>query len=553
VTLAPSDLLAQVRGEIERQETGKTLADQAAEYRGSFWEFTKAAWNLVIPVPFVDTFHIRSLCEHYEALAHREIYRLLVTMPPGYAKSSVFSVFGPAWVWLVRPEERILSASHADDLATRDTRRSRALMQTDWYQDLLHAGPSTPWEFTTDENRLTLYSNDRLGYRLRTHVTGGTGWRGTFLQLDDPHNAEELQSEAQLAGAWRWWGETFMNRLDDTVDERGVVGVVGQRIGHGDLIGRLLEGDPTGTRWTHLCLPVRYDRKHKFRTPATRELGSGRTIQGDTRTEDGALLAPDFMDADRLSDKTHDASTATVAAQYQQDPVAKEGDLLKRALWRYYPERDSFYGRERFDRAKAARVLPKFRMIVHSWDTSVKDREKSDYVSGQTWGIPRERPADRWLLRLVWARLGLNATIEAMIDLAEWADEIWPDVRTYSVIEAQANGADAAAEIRGRVQGVVVWAAKNTKYQRAEAASPALDGRNLVIPGYANPEGTDYDPRTPKSVQEFVDELAGFPGGRDDQVDAWSQMVNWTRKKGKAKGSFSVPTAPVPTPAGMPS
>lgn len=545
-----ADALALIRDEKDRRATGRTIADQRAAYRASFYAFVKAAWGLVIPTPFVETFHVRSICEHYQALAEREIYRLLITLPPGYAKSSVFSVFGPAWVWLIRPEERILSASHADDLATRDTRRSRALMQTEWFRSLI---ADDPWEFTTDENRLTLYSNDRLGYRLRTHVTGGTGWRGTFLQLDDPHNAEELQSEPQLAAAWRWWGETFMNRLDDTVDERGVVGVVGQRIGHGDLIGRLLEGDPRGERWTHLCLPVRYDAKHKYVTPPKRKLPSGREIQGDLRTEDGALLAPKFMDEARLADKTFDTTASTIAAQYQQDPVAQEGDLLKRAMWRYYPARDSFYGADRFTREKAALVLPEFRMIVHSWDTSVKDREKSDYVSGQTWGIPKARPADRWLLRLVHARLGLNATIEAMIDLAEWAEEIWPDVRTYSVIEAQANGEDAAKEIRSRVQGVVVWAAKNTKYQRAEAASPALDGRNCVIPGYANPEATDYDARTPIDVQRFVDELAGFPGGADDQVDAWSQMVNWTRKKNRSKGRVSAPSGALPpTPAGLP-
>lgn len=545
-----ADALALIRDEKDRRATGRTIADQRAAYRKSFYAFVKAAWGLVIPTPFVDTFHVRSICEHYQALAEREIYRLLITLPPGYAKSSVFSVFGPAWVWLIRPEERILSASHADDLATRDTRRSRALMQTEWFRSLI---ADDPWEFTTDENRLTLYSNDRLGYRLRTHVTGGTGWRGTFLQLDDPHNAEEMQSEAALGAAWRWWGETFMNRLDDTVDDRGVVGVVGQRIGHGDLIGRLLERDPDGSRWTHLCLPVRYRPDHKYLTPAKRVLPSGKEIQGDLRTEPGALLAPTFMDEARLADKTFDASHSTIAAQYDQDPADPEGDLLKRANWRYYPASLGFYGTERFTAARAAEGLPRFRMIVHSWDTSVKDRVTSDFVSGQTWGIPRDRPADRWLLRLVWKRLGLNATIEAMIDLAEWAAEIWPDVRTYSVIEAQANGEDAAKEIRSRVQGVVVWAAKNTKYQRAEAASPALDGHNCFLPGYANADGTGYDERTPMDVQEFVAECAGFPGGRDDQVDAWSQMVNWTRKKNRSKGRVSAPSGALPpTPAGLP-
>ena len=41
-----------------------------------------------------------------------------------------------------------------------------------------------------------------------------------------------------------------MHRLDDTVDERGVIAVIGQRIGPGDLIGKLLEGDTAGERWT---------------------------------------------------------------------------------------------------------------------------------------------------------------------------------------------------------------------------------------------------------------------------------------------------------------
>lgn len=549
---SPSDWRALVRSEIERRETGKTLAEQADGYRRDFFSFVKAAWPLLVPSPFVDTWHIRSICEHYEALVHREIYRLLVTLPPGFAKSSIVSVFGPAWAWLVRPEERILSASHADDLATRDTRRSRALMQTEWFRSLL--GPD-PWDFTTDENRLTLYSNNRNGYRLRTHVTGGTGWRGTLLQLDDPHNAEELQSATQLAAAWRWWGETFMHRLDDTVDERGVVAVIGQRIGPGDLIGNLLESDADGTRWTHLCLPVEYESKHPYVSPAKRTLPSGRVVQADVRTEEGELLAPRFMDSARLADKTFDTPRSTYVAQYQQRPAPIEGFLLKRHLWRYYPAADSFYGTERFDTQRAALLLPEFRLIVHSWDTSVKDRASSDFVSGQVWGVPKARPADRWLLRLVHARLGLNATIDAMLELAAWGEEIWSDVRTYHVVEAQANGADAIREIRSRIQGVIPVDAKGSKLQRATAASPALDGRNLVVPGYPAPEGDTYDPRTPAAVQAFIEELSGFegrPGEHDDQVDAWSMMVNWTRTKTRSKGRVGIPKGQVPAPAGLP-
>ena len=42
---------------------------------------------------------------------------------------------------------------------------------------------------------------------------------------------------------------------------------------------------------------------------------------------------------------------------------------------------------------------------------------------------------------------------------------------------------------------------------------------------------------TPTEVQAFVDECAMFRGdmkhAHDDQVDAWAQMINWTRSRGR--------------------
>ena len=539
-----AEALTEYDAAIERRRRSETLAEEAERLSASFREFTYAAWPLLGYQPLIRSWHVDALADHYQATIERHITRLLITIPPGFLKSTLFSVLGPAWAWTTRPGERILSSSHSDDLSTRDTRRSRAIMQSSWYQ----ARWGDLWSFSEDENLKTRYSNDQGGHRIRLHVGGGTGERGSVLQLDDPHNAMEAHSEVMLQSAVDWWGEAWSSRLDDSVEHRGVKLVIGQRISERDLIGHLLSNDEDAGRWTHLCLPFHYERKHPFRYPPKVKV-AGRVLQGDPRRRDGELLAPEFMDEERFADKTADATEHTIVAQYQQRPAPREGLMLKRANWRYYDPELSFYAaRSPFGIGAVAELASRigpFELICHSWDTSVKDREHSDYVSGGTWGCIG---ANRYLLRLWHGRAGLNATIQAMLDLATWAAPLWPHVPHYTVIENSANGADAAAEIRSRVQGVMLNAAVGSKEVRADAASPALDGHNCFLPGYMLPDGSSYDPRTPTSVQAFVEELAVFNGGQhDDQVDMWSSMVLWTR--GRTGGmTISVPSGQAQPP-----
>ena len=542
-----AEAIAEVDAALGRQERGERLSDEADRLSHDFYSFVVAAWPLLIPRPFIPTWHMRTLCEHLQAAYEREIIRLLVTIPPGYAKSSILSVFGPAWLWTFAPETKMMTASHHNGLSGRDARRSRLLILSEWYQQ------RWPVPFAKDEAGVTRYSNVMHGARVATYVGGGTGDRGSILQIDDPHNAQEIHSEAMLKAARDWHAETWTSRCDDAVDQRGVKIVIGQRLAETDLIGHLLAGEDEydDNTYYHLCLPAEYEPKHPFVYPAEVTLKSGRTLQGDPRTTEGELLAPTYMDHAILRERTREMTAQTKAAQYQQRPAPTEGNLLKRGLWRYFPPERSYYApRGRMD----AEGLPDFRMIVTSWDTSIKDRAKSDFVSGQVWAVPRARPADRWLLRLFHERAALNATIEAMLVLSAWVEENWPSVAHYIVIENSANGPDAIAEIKGRVQGVTSWAAVGTKEMRAEAAQPFLEGRNCYVPGYGNEEGTNYDARTPADVQEFIEELAVFPHGtNDDAVDGWSQMCNWSRKHGVKAASGSVPKGRKPRPAGLPA
>jgi hypothetical protein len=83
------DLLTQVRTPLE--------ADW--ERRGcerSLLAFTHAGWRWAgEPGKFVDNWHIECMCEHLEAVANRQILRLLINVPPRHYKSMGLNVFFP--------------------------------------------------------------------------------------------------------------------------------------------------------------------------------------------------------------------------------------------------------------------------------------------------------------------------------------------------------------------------------------------------------------------------------------------------------------------------
>lgn len=547
MTTTLGELRAELGSSIERDREGETLAAEAERLSGSLRAFIPAVWpHASMPRPYVKTWHVDTIAEHYQAAMEREITRLLITIQPGALKSSIFSVFGPAWWWTRKPAERILSSSYKDRLAERDTRYSRNVIETRWYQ----ARWGETFRLARDENLKTRYSNDQGGHRIALHVGGGTGERGGVLQLDDPHNAQDARSEekTKLEGAVEWWGNTWASRLDDLDDDPGVMLVIGQRIDETDLIGHLLEVGG----WHHLCLPTEYEVGHPLIVggsyPETVELASGREILGDPRTEPGDLLMPAVQTPAMLTAKRRsDGITAHVyAGQYQQRPAPREGKLLKRADWRYYDPELSFYRRASEFGPEEVKELAsrfgEFDYIGHFWDTSVKDTEHSDFASGGVWGVSG---AMRYLLRLYHERAALNATIEGMKELSVWAHSLWPDLGHFIVVENSANGPDAVKRLRKSVTGLTLSNAVGTKWARAGAAEPALVGHNCLLPGWPNEAGDSYDETTPMDVQEFVEELAVFnSGSHDDQVDMWSSMVNWTEGR-MGEAEMSVPEGQV--------
>ena len=208
---------------------------------------------------------------------------------------------------------------------------------------------------------------------------------------------------------------------------------------------------------------------------------------------------------------------------------AVEGDMLKRAWWRYY-DPELVGGRAK----KGVQVdrLPRFTMILLSLDTPLKDKETSDYVALQAWGVIG---ADRYLLDSRVERLSYDQAKRAVVEMASHMRRSFTRCQHRTLIENAGYGVELIVDLQRELGAIhkISPGAQGNKTMRALAASSDLETGNCFLPGHQAADLSGPDPaRTPAWVINFIDECAIFDNGEhDDQVDAWSQAMNWLRSR----------------------
>jgi predicted phage terminase large subunit-like protein len=533
-TLPTTELtLEEIDAAIERRRNGKRLAEEADDLAHDLRQFVKASWHTIVPnVPYVHGWHIDTICDHLEAVTAGDIRRLQVWIPPGTSKSTTVSIAWPVWEWLQRPELRYLTASYDLDLATRFAVRSRDLIRSAWFRARF---PQV--ELKRDEDLKRSYANTEGGMRVATSPSGGaTGQHADRILIDDPLNARDVVSEAALEEVRDWHDGTISTRFANP--KTGAEVIIQQRLAERDLAGHTITQSDD---WTVLCLPERYERQHPFVYPDRVELPSGRVLQGDVRETEGELLCPARIGDDESATRIEVLGAFRAAGQLQQRPATREGAILKRSGWKFFPPAWLEDGN--------LAALPAFTAVVQSWDTTFKDKTTSDYVVGTVWG---QTGADLYLLRKVRKRMSLSLTKAEMRAITTWADDRWPRVPHRILIEKSANGVEIIEELKRELRGVTPVVASVSKVARAEAAEPALDAGNVYVPGMGEPDSpSGYNEAvTPADTQELIEEAAAFPlGEHDDQVDSFTQAVNWTRAHRSQPARTSVARSRIPSTA----
>ncbi len=496
----------------ERQR--RQVEEDREQLAGSFKDFIKTAWSVVRPDdPFVPNWHIDAICEHLQAVTAGEIRRLQIWIPPQSMKSYCVSILWPAWEWATKPSLNYWTASYGTRLAWRNAARSHALMNDPWYQ----ARWGENFSFVRDAE--DFFMNDRGGYRLSTSPTSeGTGYHGHRIIIDDPIEAAaaDATSQVRLAQVNDWY--------DGTVESRGLGNtharvIIMQRLHELDLCGHALEKE----KWEVLCLPERYEHDHPKKWAR------------DPRTKDGELLWPQWRDERASSAMAAGMTTHRAAGQLQQRPAAREGEILKRGWWRFYDPKILTDDKRK----------PRFAAIVQSVDTPSKDKEQNDQIAIQAWGVSG---ADRYLLDIRKGHLNYGQAKRAIAEQARHVRKLYPRSAHYCLLENAGYGVELIEELKRELTGVIKVSAglEGNKQLRAESAAADLESGNCWLPGFgkgsAETIGPPDEKRTSADVVDFVNECGTFPHGRyDDQVDAWSQAMNWIRNRPSSRARFSSP------------
>lgn len=337
----------------------KDLAYFAQEFWGVLEPGTVVKWN----------WHMDLICKYLEKVTHNEIRHLLISVPPGSAKSFLVSTCWPAWEWLSRPWETTVFASNAEDLAERDSIRCRQLVGSPEYQEVLHLlleAKCLPmsWGMHPQLDKKDNFGTTAGGFRQALTVNKPiTGKRPMKAVIDDPTDASEVTRFSQdlvrqrLDDVFIWYSKVLSTRLNDV--NTGHFVVIMQRLHELDLIGRL----KSNPNYTLLCLPMEYDPEIAH--------------PEDPRTEAGELLHPERFPRWWVEEQKREDQLGRIqyAAQHGQRPLPADGGMFRedffrqRYPWQSPPAREDFL------------------VILASFDIANKARKKNDRSSGKLLGL----------------------------------------------------------------------------------------------------------------------------------------------------------------------
>ena len=422
--------------------------------------------------------YLDAMCLQLERLYSGECSRLIITVPPRHGKSELASVSFPAWALGHNPSLKFMIVSYGLELSRLHAEKTRALVGSPDYRRIF---PGTRVPRGKDKSHVF---GTTAGGEWRAISAGGavTGMGADFMIIDDMHKADEALTPVGRESAIQFYQNSLLSRFDDPANARIVV--IQQRLHEDDIVGWLLERGG----WHHLNLPAIAERDEAI--PLTR----GRVWH---RKRDD-LLDPNRVPRKFLEERRTELGSRIFSAQYQQDPITPEGNLLR---WEWFGTYD-----ERPERHE-------FLKVVQSWDTAMSSAPTSDFSVGTTWGFHRDER--KWFLLDVFRqRLDFPHLKAAVIRLQrQWrADRV--------LLEDAGSGISLWQELAasGPFRPFMVKP-KGSKEDRFSGSLAAVEEGYILLPSDA------------PWLQAFRSELKAFPLGRhDDQVDSFSQFIDHQRK-----------------------
>lgn len=199
--------------------------------------------------------HLRVIGDAVAGVLRGDYDRLIVLCPPQVGKSTLAGEWAPFW-WLAhRPDDDIIVASYAADLAETRSQAIRNLVTRHGgeYDLRLRRGSAAVRDWRLES-----------GGHLRAVGVGGglSGYPGNLILVDDPHAGRaEAESPRIRNGVHEWWSSTASTRLQP---DMGAVILIQTRWHEDDMAGRRIAEEgrlDQGGRWKVVHLAAIADPK----------------------------------------------------------------------------------------------------------------------------------------------------------------------------------------------------------------------------------------------------------------------------------------------------
>lgn len=498
--LALLERKAQLVAEREREAERRRLAENIELVRArcmSLGGFVRESWKQLEPeATYVHGWHIDAICEHLEAVSAGQINRLLINVPPGSMKSLLTSVNWQAWEWGPRDARtlRYLTTAFNDVPVKRDTRKTRDLVDSEWYR--MH----WPEVHLTRKAELS-FANSDTGTREGVAFGSLTGQRGDRLVIDDPHSTETAESDADREATTRRFREGAQNRLND--QRKSAIVVIMQRLHMDDVSGVI---EQYQMDYDHLLIPMEFEPARA----KTTSIG-----WRDPRKADGELMCPERWDRETLTRmREKEMGEYAYAGQYQQRPAPREGGMMM------------------VDRIEIVAAAPAGGREVRGWDIAGSTKKKSPYTAGAR--LKRMPNGDVYVIDMKRDRRKIGAAEDMIVETAK-ADGLY--VRQSLPQDPGSAGLSQKNQLAGRLEGLDFRFSPETGTKEDRAIPVA----SMIEVGKWYLVRADWN-------AAYIDELRNFPTGSfKDQVDAtsraYAELIGTKEKsKGLAKPRVRTPT-----------
>lgn len=425
--------------------------------------------------PFQQNWHIDHIAHELHRVQRGDERRLIINIPPRHLKSICVTVAYTAWALGRDPSLKIMTISYAQELTRQHTQAFNTIVTSPWYQELFPA-------FRIKSLRTVEVVTTEHGYRTAKSIGGSILGRGAdLIIIDDPINGLAVHSEYERQKIKDIYDNVIYTRLNDK--KRGAIVLVMQRLHQDDLVGHVLQKEV----WRHTVIPAIAEQDQTYRTG----FGSDQLYHRAAHS----LIQESREGEAELVMLRRTLGSLSFAAQYQQNPVPPDGNIIRRDWLRYYD------------------TAPECEFVLASWDTASGTEETADYSVGTVWGF---RNHEFYLLDVIRGRFE------------------FPDLRRQVIASAERYKPHSIIIEQAAVGMPLVQDLRRTTPLRPRLDRPLFDkGTRLRAQAPKFEAGAVLLPREAPWLATYISELLAFPSGRhDDQVDSTSQALNalsgWT-------------------------